>query len=106
MIKEAKSEENEECSLKTDRENKLKNLLFKGIATSIDALAVGFTFSLTEGTNIYFQGSVIGLVTFFIEVCGYIMGHKFGTLLESKAQYLGGAILILIGIKTLIGNFL
>lgn len=106
MIKEAKSEENEECSCKTDRENKLKNLLFMGIATSIDALAVGFTFSLTEVTNIYFQGSVIGIVTFIIAGCGVIMGHKFGTLLESKAQYLGGAILILIGIKTLIGNFL
>jgi putative Mn2+ efflux pump MntP len=106
MIKEARSEECEECSCKIDKkENNLKNLLFMGVATSIDALAVGFTFSLTEVTNIYFQGSVIGIVTFIIAGCGVIMGHKFGTLLESKAQYLGGAILILIGIKTLIGNF-
>ena len=107
MIKEARNEEHEECSCQTDKkENNLKNLLFMGIATSIDALAIGFTFSLMKVTNIYFQGSIIGIVTFIIAGCGVIMGHKFGTLLESKAQYLGGAILILIGIKTLIGNFL
>lgn len=106
MIKEAKNEGNEECSCKTDKGNNLKNLLFMGIATSIDALAVGFTFSLMKVTNIYFQASIIGIVTFIIAGCGVAMGHKFGTILESKAQYLGGAILVLIGVKTLIGNFI
>lgn len=106
MIKEAREEKKEECSCKTDKEDNLKNLLFMGVATSIDALAVGFTFSLMKVTNIYFQASIIGVVTLGIAGLGVAMGHKFGTLLERRAQYLGGTILILIGMKTLISNFL
>lgn len=104
MIKEAKSEEDDKNN--SEENTGIKNLFFLGIATSIDALAVGFTFSLTKIINIYFPALIIGIVTFFIAGSGVIIGNKFGTLLGNKAQYLGGIILILIAAKTLITNFI
>lgn len=104
MIKEAKSEEDDKNN--SEENTGIKNLFFLGIATSIDALAVGFTFSLTKIINIYFPALIIGIVTFFIAGSGVIIGNKFGTLLGNKAQYLGGIILILIAVKTLITNFI
>ncbi|PHV71945.1 hypothetical protein CS063_00265 [Sporanaerobium hydrogeniformans] len=76
-------------------------LLFtQAIATSIDALAVGVGFS-TLSVNIFAAITLISLTTF---VCSYLavyIGKKFGSLLENKAQLLGGCILVLIAIKAL-----
>lgn len=84
-----------------------KGLFALGVATSIDALAVGFTFSLSENIpNIYASVLLIGVTTFIISAAGVFIGKKFGTLLESKAQYLGGIILILLGVKSLAGTFI
>lgn len=103
MIKEGRETDSGDCC---SQAADMKKLLLLGIATSIDALAVGFTFSLVPDMNIYFSSVLIGITTFIISAAGVFTGNKFGTLFESKAQYLGGSILILIGVKTLLGNFM
>ena len=66
------------------------------IATSIDALAVGITFSLMK-LNIVAAISFIGVTTFVISCMGVKIGSIFGSKYKSKAEFAGGAILILIG---------
>ena len=74
-------------------------LLMQGIATSIDALSVGFTIA-DYGFMMAFVSSVItAVVTFFICYGGLEIGKKVGTKLSNKAAILGGAILIFIGIE-------
>lgn len=76
-------------------------LLALSIATSIDALAVGFTLTLI--TDYIFRAVVtIGVVTFVISYIGYELGKRFGHFFENKIEILGGIILILIGMKILI----
>ena len=77
-------------------------LLVQGVATSIDALSVGFT--IAEHTFIMALVSValIAIVTFFISLLGLFLGKKFGTKLSNKAAILGGVILIIIGIEIFI----
>ena len=73
-------------------------LLIQGVATSIDALSVGFgidTYTLTEALLCCL---IIGVLTFFICMGGLILGKKVGTKLSGKAAILGGAILLFIGI--------
>ncbi|WP_319200246.1 manganese efflux pump MntP family protein [uncultured Ilyobacter sp.] len=77
------------------------NIILLGIATSIDALAVGFSFSLLPGLNIYSTIFIIGIVTFIISSAGVYMGNKAGQLLGYKAEYAGGFILIGMGCKIL-----
>lgn len=102
MIREARKENN--CC--TENGCSSKALLALGIATSIDALAIGFTFSFLKNFNIFMSSTGIGIITFIISAIGVVLGTKFGTLLESRAQYLGGMILIIIGIKSLTENFI
>ena len=90
-----------EFSENEEEEKPTTNIFILGIATSIDALAVGFSFSLLPGINIYFAISIIGVVTFLLSSLGVYLGSKVGQLLGSKAEYLGGIILILIGIDVL-----
>lgn len=79
-----------------------KELFIMAIATSIDALAVGITFALTLNNGILLPASLIGIITFLISVIGVIIGHKFGNKGGFIAKFLGGAVLIIIGIKILI----
>jgi len=74
-------------------------LLVQGIATSIDALSVGFTISDYELPMALVCALIIALVTFFICMGGIMLGRTFGTKLSSKASLLGGAILLFIGIE-------
>lgn len=76
-------------------------LLMLAIATSIDALAAGFTLTLLE-VNPLLACIAIGLTTFFFSFAGVYVGTKSGTLLESKAEFLGGVILILMSFKILL----
>jgi putative Mn2+ efflux pump MntP len=78
----------------------LGTLLVLSVATSIDALAVGISFSLL-GTDIVFPACIIGIVTFFISFSGVLIGRRAGHLLENTAEVLGGVILIGIGLKIL-----
>lgn len=77
----------------------LKMLLLQGVATSIDALSVGFTISDYNWLQALVCALLIALVTFVICVAGVLIGKKFGTKLANKASILGGVILIAIGIE-------
>lgn len=87
-----------------DEENQTKKLTFgllmiQGIATSIDALSVGFTIADYGLVMALVAGLIIAVVTFAICMLGLIIGKKVGTTLNSKANILGGVILIGIGIE-------
>ncbi len=77
-------------------------LLVQGIATSIDALSVGFTISEYNGVMAVVSALIIAAVTFVICAFGLVLGRTAGTKLAGKAQILGGAILILIGLEIFI----
>ncbi|MFT5756336.1 MAG: putative Mn2+ efflux pump MntP [Alteromonadaceae bacterium] len=77
-------------------------MLILAIATSIDAMAAGFTFTILE-VNPFVACFIIGSITFFFSWLGVLIGSKSGTWLESKAEFLGGVTLILIGMKILLG---
>lgn len=77
-------------------------LMVQGIATSIDALSVGFTISDYDGLQALVACLLIAVVTFFICVGGLLLGKKFGTKLAGRASILGGVILILIGLEIFI----
>lgn len=74
-------------------------LLVQGIATSIDALSVGFTISDYNLQMAFLCSLIIAAVTFVICMGGLLIGRKVGTRLAGKASVLGGLILILIGIE-------
>ena len=74
-------------------------LILQGIATSIDALSVGFTISDYNWLQALIACLVIGVLTFGICAAGVVIGKKFGTKLEQKASVFGGVILIAIGVK-------
>lgn len=77
-------------------------LLMQGVATSIDALSVGFTISDYGTLAALLCAGIIAAVTFFICLCGVAVGKKFGTKLSGKATILGGLILIGIGVEIFI----
>jgi putative Mn2+ efflux pump MntP len=98
MIKESFSKDGGDS-----RENKFKfaNMLLLAIATSIDALAVGVTFAFFE-INIFIAVLIIGFTTFSISIGGVKIGNIFGTRFKSKAELLGGAVLVALGVKILV----
>lgn len=77
-------------------------LMLQGIATSIDALSVGFTISGYDWLMALICALIIAAVTFVICMAGLVLGKKFGTKLSNKADILGGAILIVIGLEIFI----
>lgn len=77
-------------------------LLIQGIATSIDALSVGFTIAEYGWLMAFVAALIVAVVTFVICMAGLVIGKKFGTKLSNKAQILGGVILIVIGIEIFI----
>ena len=91
------AKEQEECSSSM----KPKDMLPMAVATSIDALAVGVTFAFL-GVNIVWAVSLIGVITFILSAVGVKIGSVFGFKYKSKAEILGGAVLILMGIKILL----
>lgn len=76
-------------------------LLILSIATSIDALAVGFSFAILK-VFIVIPIIVIGAVTFFFSFIGVFIGGRYGHFFEKKIEFLGGLVLIGIGIKILL----
>ena len=77
----------------------LGGLLLQGIATSIDALSVGFTIADSSWPAALTEALIIGAVTFAICLAGLRIGKFFGTKLAGKASILGGVILIAIGLE-------
>ncbi len=78
-----------------------KEMLLMAIATSIDALAVGITFAFLD-TPIVEAIVVIGITTFVLSIIGVAVGNIFGSKYKSKAELVGGIILIAIGVKILV----
>jgi len=96
MLHEAvKAEINQECSLFSLT---FKLLLVQGIATSIDALAVGVSLSALN-VNIYYSIAIISTVTFICCTLAILVAKRFGNLLGKRAGIAGGIILIAIGLK-------
>jgi putative Mn2+ efflux pump MntP len=77
-----------------------KMMLLLAIATSIDAMAAGFSLTLLD-INAYLACLIIGVTTFVFSWIGVQIGERSGTWLESKAEVFGGVVLILIGFKML-----
>ena len=81
-------------------------LLVQGLATSIDALSVGFTISEYKVSEALLSSAIIGAVTFAICVAGLVFGKKIGERFSDKATVIGGIILIFIGFEILIKSFI
>ncbi len=77
-------------------------LMVQGIATSIDALSVGFTIANYGLVMALVCAAIIAVLTFFICAAGLVIGKKFGTKLSNKATIFGGVILIFIGLEIFI----
>ena len=92
---------------KEEKETKLtvSVLLILSIATSIDALAVGLSFSLLR-ISITIPVIVIGVVTFLLSFAGFSFGNRLGQFFESKVRVIGGIVLIAIGVKILLEHLL
>ena len=102
MLKEGLSGETDEVKAGVG----VKVLLMQGVATSIDALSVGFTIADYGFLMAFVCAMLIATVTFVICMAGLTLGKKFGTKLAGKAAILGGVILIGIGIEIFISGIL
>lgn len=98
MIRESLSSDEEEI---TDQFS-FKEVTLLAIATSIDAFAVGITIALIKDP-IIISAIIIGIIAFIFSIIGVFLGKKLGHFVGDKFQILGGIILILIGIKILLG---
>lgn len=101
MIRESRGCDCEEPNSSFD----CKTMLPLAIATSIDALAIGVTFAFLR-VNIITAILLIGVTTFSFSAVGIKIGNVFGTKYKSKAEFAGGAILILLGLKILIEHLM
>ena len=97
MIREARSDEENESNDRFD----FKTMLPLAVATSIDALAVGVTFAFLR-VNIVPAVSFIGCITFLLSAIGLKAGNIIGAKNRSRAEFAGGLVLILMGIKILV----
>lgn len=79
-----------------------KILLLQGLATSIDALAIGVTFAMSLNFNVYLASLIIGVTTFVIVSIALLFGKYLGKLFGKYAQWVGAAILLGLEIKTLV----
>ena len=101
LIEGIKGEETEEAA-----ELSAGALFMQGVATSIDALSVGFTISEYGWFMALVCSLIVAIVTFFICEAGLAIGKKFGTKLSGKASVLGGVILIGIGLEIFISGMM
>jgi putative Mn2+ efflux pump MntP len=101
MIKEGR-----EGDISESKAASWKALLIQGVATSIDALSVGFTIADYTLGMAFAASLLIGIVTFVICYAGVGLGKKFGLKLANKASIFGGLLLIAIGLEIFITSFL
>lgn len=105
MIKESYASQENSCE-----QFEFKTMFALAVATSIDAFAIGVSFAFVEfqNINVWQSIAIIGIVTFIICILGLQIGHKFGcnsslgSKLGKKAEFIGGLVLILLGVKILI----
>lgn len=107
-VKELKSKDkaDEEETKKVDLS--FTGLMFQAVATSIDALVVGVSFVAMKMsfTDMLIGITIIGITTFILSLIGVFAGKKFGDLLGSRAEIIGGLILVGIGLKVFIEHTL
>ena len=101
MIREAHKASHEDYVCPTEVDLSVRHMFTMAIATSIDALAVGISLSLTGGVNIRMAFILIAVITFLFSAAGVKIGSVFGNKYEAKAQFMGGLVLILLGSKIL-----
>lgn len=97
MIRESLSK----CDDEVNSSFGFKTMILLALATSVDALAIGVTFAFLQ-VNILVAISFIGLITFILSFAGVKIGNVFGAKFKSKAEFAGGVILILMGLKILL----
>jgi putative Mn2+ efflux pump MntP len=102
MIYEALSKDDNETMVDISRGIPL---LIASIATSIDALAVGFSFALLKD-GILLPAIVIGIVASIMTFVGVTFGHRVGRKYISKPEVVGGIAIVIIGFKTLLEHFI
>ena len=103
MIIESRQKKDEDAENAPDQDLTLRLLLVQGIATSIDALSAGLSFSDYEWYFALAEAAIIGVMTFGICMLGALFGKKASSLFRNgKAELLGGIILIAIGIELLV----
>lgn len=104
MIRESKKVENIIISERNIKESlSFKNMIGLAVATSIDALAIGVTFAFLK-VNIIIAITLIGIVTFTLSFAGVKIGNVFGEKYKGKAEFAGGMILIIMGLKILLNH--
>lgn len=101
MIRE--SLHGDECEIHSDFS--IHSMFMLAIATSIDALAIGVSFAFLQ-IDILPAASIIGITTFILSMIGLRIGNIFGCRYKSKAEFVGGVVLIIIGIKILVEHLL
>lgn len=99
-VKETNNPDNNFCEINIFTP---RNLIMQGIATSIDALAAGVSLAVLE-INIITSALLIGIITFTLCAFGVYIGKKFGSLLGLRARFIGGLIILSIGVKIFIEN--
>jgi len=106
MLKEAFDKE--ECCgcCESEADLSVKTMFVMAVATSIDALAVGISLAMTDGVNIFLAVALIGTFTCVMSTVGVKIGNVFGSRFEKKAQFAGGLILVLLGVKILVEGIL
>ncbi len=97
MLKESFQKEEPDV----DPDFSLRTMLAMAVATSIDALAIGVSFAFLR-VNIWAAVLMIGLTTGIFSAVGVYIGNMFGSRYKSKAEFVGGFILIFMGVKILI----
>ena len=98
MIRESRGDEDEEVEASFSP----KAMFPMALATSIDALTVGITFAFLQVDNIFLAVSMIGVVTFLFSAVGVKAGAVVGQRGKSRAELLGGLVLVLMGVKILL----
>lgn len=101
MLREAFGKDEEDAE-PADADLSVKTMFIMAVATSIDALAVGISLAMAGDVNIWTAILLIGLTTCLLSAIGVKVGNVFGSRYEKKAEAVGGAILILLGIKILL----
>lgn len=85
---------------------RIGTVLALSVATSIDALAVGFSFSILKTANIGLYILVIGITSFLISLIGYLIAKRLSTHMKAHyAEIIGGAVLVGIGVKILLEHY-
>ena len=106
MLKEAFEKDCGCCGEEHDADLSVKTMFVMAVATSIDALAVGISLAMAGDVNIVSAVILIGAFTCGMSPLGVKIANVFGSRFEKKAQFAGGAILILLGIKILVEHLL